>query len=385
MLGTVTPPKKATPMAVRQDKKRGTWYYQIDLPRGADGKRHQAKERGFATEALALAAERRAVKASEALRPAADGSVESELRMWLDALAIDLSPTTVQGHRTKLDNYVFPYIGAIQLYRVTPDILNRLYIRLLREGKRDGSGLAPSSVLSVHKALVSGLRACGLTLDERKIRKPRAKIGHKGVWTEAQGRAFLNATAGHRLHAAFVLALVCGMRRGELAGLRWQSVCDGAINVRGPKANRAAADREPGGVVERSPKGTSERTIPIGPIITAVLEVRRAKWEAERAEAGTQWYGDSYVFCSVRGRPHYPGHFTRTFSALVKGTGLPDITLHDARHTMATVALAGGVDIKTLQARLGHAQGSTTIDLYGHPVTSTQREAAANLETRFLG
>lgn len=371
-------------MTVGYDPKRSSWYYVIDLPRGTDGKRRQAKKRGFATEEVARAAERDILARVAATRPAAAGTVQCALDTWLRALCVDLSPTTIQGHRTKFTNYVYPHIGLLPLHRVTGAVLTSLYADLLRGGGRGGRPLAPSSVLSVHKALVSGLRASGLEIKEKDVRKPKGKMGRRGVWTDEQAGSFLRAVRPHRLYAAYALALTCAMRRGELAGLRWEDIdlAAGVIHVRN---QRTAVDREDGGVVERGPKGTSTRDIAIGPILVALLQEYWQRWEQERADAGTKWQNTGgYVFCSKGGRPYYPGHLARTFTRLAAEAGLPVICLHDARHSSATVGLSAGVDVKTMQGRLGHADAATTIDVYGHPVARAEREAALIMENRML-
>ncbi len=196
---------------------------------------------------------------------------------------------------------------------------------------------------------------------------------------------FLESARTHRLYAAYALALTCGMRRGELTGLRWSHIdaAEGIINV---KTQIAAADREPRGVVERDPKGTSERRIPVGPAIIALLQAHRDRWEQERADAGPRWVQEDteFVFCSNRGEEYNPGHFTRTFTRLAADAGLPRICLHDARHTSATIGIAAGVDVKSMQTRMGHASPTTTMGIYVHPVNTAERQAANTMEDRIF-
>ncbi len=167
-------------MTVHFDEQRTSWFYVIDLPRAADGKRRQAKKRGFPTEAVAREAEREIVQRVAKTAPAADGTVRATLDKWLEEMAINCSPTTIQGHRTKFRCYVYPHIGRLPLYQVTASTLNQLYLKLGKEGARGGKPLAPTSVLSVHKALVSGLRAAGLDIKERDVRTPKGKKGRRG-------------------------------------------------------------------------------------------------------------------------------------------------------------------------------------------------------------
>jgi integrase len=74
--------------------------------------------------------------------------------------------------------------------------------------------------------------------------------------------------------------------------------------------------------------------------------------------------GDGYVFARPGGRPYTPGYLTRRFIRLIRRAGLPPIRLHDLRHGAATLALAGGADLKAIQGMLGHASIILTADTY---------------------
>src|SRR5262245_30860052 len=99
------------------------------------------------------------------------------------------------------------------------------------------------------------------------------------------------------------------------------------------------------------------------------------------------WKGEDYVFVSgrpqrmARGNPYHPSTFTNNFEKACRKAGLPRIALHDSRHTVATVGgRSGVVDLKTMQAMLGHADPKILIDTYTHYVSDAGREAAVSLE-----
>jgi integrase len=91
----------------------------------------------------------------------------------------------------------------------------------------------------------------------------------------------------------------------------------------------------------------------------------------------------SYVFVDELGGPYHPVRLTRTLHALQRRTGLPEITLHDLRHTSATVALLAGVHPKVVAERHGHASTQITLDRYSHVIESMQVSAAEAIG-RFL-
>lgn len=132
-------------------------------------------------------------------------------------------------------------------------------------------------------------------------------------------------------------------------------------------------------------KGTSRRTIDIGPFVKAALAAREHAAAAERASTGVAYSADDLVFVREDGSPYHPDRFRELFQALARRAGVPVIRLHDARHSCATLALDAGLHPKVVQQLLGHSSWSVTMDLYSHRVDRLQREASARLEDLVLG
>jgi integrase len=82
------------------------------------------------------------------------------------------------------------------------------------------------------------------------------------------------------------------------------------------------------------------------------------------------------VFAAQDGRPIWPGFVSDRFHTLTDLTDLPSIRLHDLRHSAASLALAAGVDLKTVSSNLGHAGISITADRYSHVLPAVARAAA---------
>jgi hypothetical protein len=165
-----------------------------------------------------------------------------------------------------------------------------------------------------------------------------------------------------------------GLRRGEAAGLRW---CDvdldaGTISI---EQQRLAYGRT---VAVGAPKtAASRRTIALDTTTVWILRSHRRRQHA----AGSQ-KGDGYVFTTPAGEPLHPDFLTRRFRRLVALSGLPPVRLHDLRHGAASLALAAGTDLKTVQAMLGHSSIVLTADTYTsvlHELQITAAEAIARL------
>ncbi|MEV0996611.1 site-specific integrase [Nonomuraea sp. NPDC050202] len=193
------------------------------------------------------------------------------------------------------------------------------------------------------------------------------------VWTEQQLAAFLAGVAQDRLYAAWWLAALRGLRRGELAGLRWTDVDLQAAELTITQ-QRVHAD---GQVVVGLPKSTAScRVVALDAETVRVLTRHRERQEELSAAAGIRWQDSGYVFTTADGAPLRPDYLTGRFRRLVAASGQPPVRLHDLRHGAATLALAARIDLKVVQAMLGHASIVLTADAYVSVLPEVARQAA---------
>jgi integrase len=181
------------------------------------------------------------------------------------------------------------------------------------------------------------------------------------VWTVQQLSTFLNQVTNDRLSAMWWLIALRGLRRGEAAGLRW---CDVDLDV--GTLTIAQQRIAYGATVHVGPPKTaaSRRTIALDRTTVRLLREHRGRQQTERTAAGGQWQASNYLFTTPDGSPLHPDWLTRRFRRLVTLSGLPPVRLHDLRHGAASLALAAGADLKTVQALLGHASIVLTADTY---------------------
>jgi integrase len=179
------------------------------------------------------------------------------------------------------------------------------------------------------------------------------------IWTADQTARFLHAIAGHRLNGVYHLIALRGQRHGEAAGLRW---CD--LDLEYGVAVISGQTQRIGGMPVACPPKTEagRRSIALDRTTVAALRRHRVRQLAELAALGVD--GGGYVFTNQSGRPISPDTLTRTFNALVAGSGLPPIRLHDLRHGAGSLALQAGADLKVIQDQLGHSSIVFTADTY---------------------
>ena len=139
-------------------------------------------------------------------------------------------------------------------------------------------------------------------------------------------------------------------------------------------------------VSEHPPKTKrGQRSIALDVTTVDALRAHRKRQVAERLRLGPVWVDTGFVFCGADGTPLHPDTLTTTFSRLRRSIDVPKITLHDLRHTSATLALKAGVHPKVVSERLGHANISITLDLYSHVVEDMQSDAADQIGAVLFG
>ena len=348
--------------------------YRLELPRDpATGKRRFVTKAGFTSERAARRALANAVaQADEGRLVARNGYVVSEwLAEWLDRAALDLRPTTVAGYERAAVK-VNAAFGQMRLQELTPLMVERLYASLLK------SGLSAKTVRHTHAFLRSALKdAERLGLVNRNAaaaaKAPRVHRKEQQTWTPEQLSEFLNGTVAERLHPVFLLLATTGLRRGEVAGLRWADVDldAGVLSV------VHTLTTVKGNVTESTTKTIkSRRQVALDSVTVAVLKAHRIRQNEERLFVGPAWTDHGFVFAEPDGSFLHPDKISRRLRKLVQDSALPYVRLHDLRHTHATLALRAGIHPKIVSERLGHATVGITLDLYSHVSPGLDQQAA---------
>lgn len=262
------------------------------------------------------------------------------LRRWLDGL-YGLAPRTIDCYRSVIRLHIETVIGDVTLHAV-----DRLHIQLAI----DAAASKPRTAQLVHVVLSKALgdaHEAGLIADNpvRQVRVPRHRPEPMTVWDDDQIAAYIDAALRDRHAAAWLLAIQCGLRRGEICGLRWADV-DLARRVLHVCNQRQRLDD--GRIVDLPPKSACGiRYVPISSMLAMVLEAED------------------------RHKPYVvgltPSGLDRAHRQLLACLRLPYIHLHALRHTMATAAIRHGSSLRALQVILGHADVSTTTRIYTHP------------------
>jgi integrase len=409
------------------------WEYVVELP-DLGGGRRRISDGGFATGAEAAEARDEVVAKERAGTQPRDHklTVAEWLQEWL-TLQQDvrgIGEGTYELYRQHVQNYWIPGIGNLRLADLKPHHVTNT-IAKIRKGRDDRIAKAeahnlkaraealeldkariakrlkrpvkpklvkvprpvgPSTANRILGTLRSALSAAARTdLVTRNVasqaEKPRVRHRKVRPWSPDALGAWLDSIAEHRLYPLFHLGVFAGMRRGELAGLRWQDVdLDACVVVvrwqitdKSYRKARAAIKRDEQPKYLRKPKTRDgeERVIDLDPETVDVLRIWQ-KVQAEEEEALGRNYAnaDGLVFTRENGTPLDPHQIYLAFVKSVVAIGYEPVPVHLLRHTSASIHIAGGVDIAIISKRLGHSRISLTADTYGHLIGKAGREAA---------
>ena len=282
---------------------------------------------------------------------------------------------TYKRYEAELRLHVFPALGHHQLSKLSPQHIQVFYSHLVKEG------YAPSSIKVIHTSLHKGLsHAVRVGLLPRNVcdvvSVPRAEKREVNALTLEQVQRLLQTAKGHRVEALFVLALVTGMRRGELLGLKWSDVnfAEGVVSVR-----RSLVELKGEGIIESEPKTLKgHRSILLPAFALAVLKEHQIR-QTGMCQRSPQWQDRDFVFCTSHGTPFAAANLRTMFKGVLKKAGLPDIRFHDLRHSVATLLLSIGTHPKVVQELLGHGQISMTMDIYSHVLPTMQKDVMVKL------
>jgi integrase len=360
-----------------RERSRGRWAIILDVRDPATNKRKRrwhsfvGTKRAAQLEAARLIAEQQ-TGGGIALSKI---TVAEFLDRWLEHVATLVSPSSHRTYTVMMARYVKPTIGNVRLAKLKPHDVAALYAKLLQDG------LAPKSVLLVHRVLAQALKqATRWQLlagnPATAVKPPKIERREMQVPDTAATLALIEAARTAEIFPAVLVAALTGLRRGEVAALRWRDV---SLDT-GQLAVVASAEQIGTAVRLKPPKSGRGRTVALPALLVDELRRYRVAQAQHLLRLGVRQSGETFVCLRGDGSPWQPSALTAQFGALLRAHRLPRMRLHDLRHAHASHLLAANVPAKIVQERLGHHSVSLTLDLYSHATPGMQRDAAAALD-----
>ena len=296
---------------------------------------------------------------------------------WLPHVRLHRRPSTYVRYAGIVARCITADLGRLPLRRVSPVDVQGLCDRALAEG------FAPATVHLIHAVIQKALaQAVTWQLVPRNaaahVELPRIPQRTIAVLDRAAVRRLFETNESQPVYPLLVLAVLGGLRRGELLGLRWEDVDfdRDCVIVR-----RSLTPVRGQGLVLGPTKTHQERRVDLGPLGLEALRQRWARRIAQQHHAAGDESGRGLVFANDVGKPPHFSTVHRWMKAAFERAGLPPtMRLHDLRHTHASLLLARGHALPVVSERLGHRTKTTTANFYAHALPTSQRAAAQDLD-----
>lgn len=310
---------------------------------------------------------------------AANIRFEEFLNDWLKSKKLTLEDQSWRTYCQLVRDYIAPSLGKIKLGELTSNQIQVFY----NDSVDSGVGLRTiqKTHTVIHAALNYATKMGMIGRNPEKATQSPKPVHKEMSFLKTEQVKILLETAKETndpFYGLYYLALVTGMRQGELLALTWKNVDleQGYLNV-----NYSISRSSGGGLVLKVPKTKSSvRSIKLGNDSIKVLFEQQKRLYQAKKNSNRLWRDTDHVFTSSIGTVIDPSNLLKQFRQLLKKAGLPKIRFHDLRHTAASLMLNNGVDVLVASQRLGHAKPSITLDVYGHLMPSMQNRAADVLE-----
>lgn len=315
--------------------------------------------------------------------------------LWLhDYVEVRLAPKTLASYKTQIKLRIRPGLGHIRLKDLRPvDIIrfmNELEETRTRYDNKKQEKVSDRVVSDTFKVLSSMLTDAvewQMIPDNPCEKVPHPKVRKKKIHLPPEEdikkilAAVMQLDVKHRL--LVLLPIYTGVRAGELLGLQWKDIDFDKKVISVIRSNQRVGKK----LITKEPKTEgSVRRISFGEGISGLLQEYKKWQEDEKALLGSQWKceKEAWVFTRWNGLPMGVTTPTQFWSKFLKTNGFPHMRFHDLRHLSATILIAAGVPVKSVSARLGHTQISTTLDIYADALESVDRAAADRMDNYLL-
>ncbi len=308
-------------------------------------------------------------------------TVGQHLDEWLETKRHGLAWKSFVTYRTCIE-HAKRHIGRVRLQDLRTADIERCIAALRDEGKGEAMTLKVHSVLhnALHRAVQVDLisrNPCAAAIPPRPKRRERPTL------TLDQAYDLFNATQDDWDHPLYVVLTTSGLRLGEALGLRWDDVnlVERTLTI------RQALQRQTGrGQVRVDLKtAKSRRVVPLMSVAVEALRRHKVRQAQQRLLLGPEWQDSGHVFTSETGAPLDQSNVrTRRYYPALERAGLPRVRPHDLRHTASTLMASEGIPIHMVQAVLGHARSSTTMEIYTHVLPTSFQEVRDRMDAAYV-
>jgi integrase len=341
--------------------------------------------------------------------PTTTVTVRQLAEMWLrDHVIPNCEPTTASGYEHLMRGRILPAIGDMPINRLQPLDITRMLNNMRNEARkstaipadqrkrkkdRERASQKPAAPLSAntirhyYDVLNYMFNKCIewnlITANPMKrVKRPKVRRPKMPFLDDSRAIDLLRALAREEslpYRCAVLLALLCGLRLGEVGGLRLSDVNWTACTITISRALHYTS--KSGSYIGNTKSEDSDRTVtlPAG-MMTLLHETREYHRETSRL-LGDRWRGDGRIVSAWDGTPLHHDTPSKWFRKFADKNGFEDIHFHSLRHSHVVILFANNIDAVAIAARIGHDSPETTFRFYSHAVQRRDTESASAMQT----
>lgn len=366
-------------------KKRGvaffegsSWFHRIKVLR-SDGTVNYTKKGGYSTEEEAIAGykkyeaefkeDKRKYQMTHTVN--ADIGLFDYLVYWLEEVYTPrIENTTKAVAAYTLYNLIEPHLNKeIKLKYVNVDVLDDMLLQVSKESESAGNKSREIMSIAFKDAITQGYIITNPMPHTKTYPRKKPSVT---ILSKEKLKVFLKAAHDNNWYLEILLAVFCGLRKGEILGLKFSDfdIENKSVTIErqisnNPTVVKGSAKIEDYSIIEKPPKTeNSYRTIRVPDIIIEELEKRRELVSSYIDKEGNNFIHNDYVSCQTNGLSHSTSAMNTALNKISSRNGLPKITPHSLRHQYATILLENGVELVKISALLGHSSINTTYEYY---------------------
>ena len=298
---------------------------------------------------------------------------------WLERKKRSLRQDSYEAYLCNYNRHLKPYFEpkGLRLCDVTPRTIQR-YV-----DEKEMAGQSPGSVKK-HLVILNGVFNDAIKLQElafnpcNKISPSRGEKFHGSAYTAEEARQLIAAVEGDPVEPAVYLGLYLGLRRSEVAGLRWMDVDfeNDQVHIRNTLVRFSTVSEQ-----EKTKSKASKRDLFLPSGLKSYLLTLKEKQQGNHSFLGLEFSEESHVCQWADGKAYQPDYISVRFREILERRGLPKIRFHDLRHTAGSLLINQGQSVKQVQEFLGHEQASTTLDIYTHLNQESRMDTALAIDS----
>lgn len=379
---------KYTNGSIFQQTRKGkkVWMVEVVVGHNPNGTRRRTRRQvATKSEALRLRAELLSKAYSGELAPKGKQALDTFALWWIRTVkAPQVRSATAGDYEARYRLHISPVFGERKIEDISSqDVANWLMtLRANGHSVTSVNGVRQVMSLILDGAVEHGHIDKNPVSAVRKHKQPFDQLGTvRRSWTAEEAQEALSLAKGTPVELALTLALVLGLRKAEVLGLKWSDFDfeHGTLSIaRSKRETRQFADDGTSHIAVElyAPKNASSaRTITMGPTVLASLMSHRG------AQEGLGHYdAEGWVFTNSQGSALAPSGLSKRYTEFVRESGIRPIRFHDLRHSAATLALSGQARIESVSQFLGHSNIHTTKSIYAPFVEALNGEFVNAIE-----